>query len=103
MLKPWQSFALSAHLPHPLPRCGGEEDAGLAGSGAGLPGRQERLQPQSAKSPVSLRLTARSSAIQGAPGVEVGVGVRIAVKDVILLSQELSLVVLAHNWAVTTL
>lgn len=39
----------------------------------------------------------------GGPGVEVGVGVRIAVEDVILLSQELSLVVLTHNWAVTTL
>lgn len=37
------------------------------------------------------------------PGVEVGVGVRTAVKDVALLSQELSLVVLARNWAATTL
>lgn len=38
----------------------------------------------------------------GGPRVEVGVGVRTAVRAVTLLSQELSLVVLAHNWAVTT-
>ena len=38
----------------------------------------------------------------GSPGVEVWVGVSIAVEAATLLSQ-LSLVVLAHNWAVTTL
>lgn len=39
----------------------------------------------------------------GGPRVEVGVGVRMAIRAVTLLRQELSLVVLAHNWGPTTL
>lgn len=38
----------------------------------------------------------------GGPRLEVGVGVRMAIRAVTLLRRALSLVVLAHNWGPTT-